>query len=784
MATKSLRASLLGSAAILSGIIAVPAYAQGSEEIEGQRSGVGDIVVTARRREENLQDTPVSVTAVNSALIEERGIENFVDISKITPNLKVHDTPGGLGAVSMWMRGIGYGDNIIGNDAPFGWYIDGVPFGRISTAAMDIVEPDSVQVLRGPQGTLFGRNSTGGAIVVQTHTPSDNFEGVVKAGYGSFNSIQYKARIDTGLIGGSSVKASFAYSHRERDGIVDIADQPAHLDHGAEQSDSYWGKIQGEWGSFKATLSADYTKLGGVPVPIQVVATSATFAAFMQNSVNTYGTIPLPVSSKGIFRYEDYADPIPQRIVQKGVHLTLEYGLNDNLTLKAIGGLRAYRRDDTNNYGTTLKGLATVGGVPTVTTWAGWYGFTKRYQTQSQKTLEVQLQGEYDSLNFVVGGFYFDETAHDFGTTRLPFATSATNAVDSVTPRDYSVDSKSKAVFAQIDYRPPILGEKLELTGGVRYTDDSRDFNQITSVVRQLLLKEDNVSYMLSANYEFTDDIMGYVRYATGYRAGGFNARSLGAVNPRYDPEEIKSWEAGFKLQALDNRLRLNVAAFYNKYYDLQVAQFAAPTGSTSGGNVNVNANAKYKGFEIEATLVPVDGLTITGSYGYVDPEYTAFPKPKTAVAGAPAGSVPTGITAGCVDTSIPGIQDCAAIQLFQNLPKTKWDASVTYEFPPQEFGTVSLSMDYSWTGKNPGVFQRVGSPFPFVLDNRAYGVLGARFAISDIPINGDVTGTVALFGRNLGDRRYSTASIDFGYLGTQNFPERRTMGVEAKVEF
>jgi iron complex outermembrane receptor protein len=781
MASRSLRATLLGSAALFSGMIVAPAHAQGSDEIE-QRSALGDIVVTARRREENLQDTPVSITAVNAAIIEERGIESFVDLAKITPNVKIHDTPGGIGAAAIYMRGIGYGDNIIGNDAPFGFYIDGVPFGRISTAAMDIVEPDSIQVLRGPQGTLFGRNSTGGAIVVQTHTPDDDFNGVVTLGYGSFEAIRYKARIDTGLIGGSSIKASFAYSHSQRNGIVNIVDQPGHLDHGYEDNDSYWGKIQGEWGNFKATLSADYTKMTGVPVPIQVVATSASFRAFMDNSVATYGTVPLPVTTKPLFRYADYADPIPQRIMQKGVHLTLEYGLNDNLTLKAIGGLRAYRRDDTNNYGTTLKGPRSFSGTPPVIgEWAGWYGFTKRFQKQSQKTLEVQLLGDYDSLNFVLGGFYFDEDARDFGTTRLPFVGAAGSApgsaFDSVTPRDYSVASKSKAVFAQVDWRPAFLNEKLELTGGVRYTDDTRDFDQVTSVVRSLALSEDNVSYVLSANYEFTDDIMAYVRYSTGYRAGGFNARTTTAgINPAYDPEKIKSLEGGFKLQALDNRLRLNVSAFYNKYLDLQVAQFAAPTGASGGGNVNVNANAKYKGFEIEATLVPVDGLTLTANYGYVDPEYTAFPRP------AGAGGA---ITPGCTAiAAIPGFQDCKAIQLFQNLPKTKWDASATYEFPPASFGTVSLSVDYSWTGKTPGVFSRVGTLFPFILDNRSYGLLGARFAIKEIPINGDVTGSLALFGRNLTDRRYSTASIDFGYLGTQNFPERRTMGVEAKVQF
>jgi iron complex outermembrane receptor protein len=786
MASKTIRVSLLCSAALLSGILAVPAFAQAAdEEVEGQRSGIADIVVTARRREESIQDTPVSVTAVNAAIIEERGIENFVDLAKITPNVKIHDTPGGIGAAAIYMRGIGYGDNIIGNDAPFGFYIDGVPFGRISTAAMDIVEPDSIQVLRGPQGTLFGRNSTGGAIVVQTHTPEDEFGGVVSLGYGSFEAIKYKARIDTGLIGGSNIKASFAYSHSQRNGIVDVLTLPDHLDKGWEDNDSYWGKIQGEWGNFKATLSADYTKMTGDPVPLQVVVGTANFLAMLAASPNLGGNT-IPVTRKPLFRYDDYIQGIPQRIVQKGVHLTLEYGLNDNLTLKAIGGLRAYRRDDSNNYGPdNLKALAIPAAIafsqppanwpaPVLTSFLGWYGVNPRYQKQNQKTLEVQLLGEYDSLNFVIGGFYFDEDAEDFGTTTLPVPLTASLVANSVAPRFYTVASKSKAVFAQVDYRPPFLGEKLELTAGVRYTDDSRDFVQTVSVARTLLLNEDNVSYILGANYEFTDDIMAYVRYSTGYRAGGFNARTTAAgVNPAYDPEKIKSLEGGIKLQALDNRLRLNVAAFYNKYLDLQVAQFAPPGGAGGGGNVNVNANAKYKGFEIEATVVPVDGFTIQGSYGYVDPEYTAFPRPLA------AGATPT---AGCV-ASTAGLQDCRAIQLFQNLPKTKWDVSAVYEFPEQSFGTFSMGVDYSWTGKTAGVLA-TNSPFLVALANRAYGLLGARMALKGIPINDSVTGSLALFGRNLTDRRYSTASIDFGANGTQNFPERRTMGIEAKVEF
>jgi iron complex outermembrane recepter protein len=772
--TSKIRSSLLFTATALSSLVVTPVFAQDSAGIEQQRSGLGDIVVTARRRDENLQDTPVSVTAVNAEIIEQRGIVNFTDLAKMVPNMKIHDNPGAIGGAAIWMRGIGYADALIGQDAPFGFYIDGVPFGRISTAGMDIVEPDSIQVLRGPQGTLFGRNSTGGAIVIQTHTPTDEFSGQVRGSYGSFDAIKYSARIDTGLIGGSNVKASFAYSKRQRDGYVDVLTQPDRLDRGAEEADAYWGKIQGEWDSFKAVLSADYTKLTGIPMPLQVVVTTPRTQSFFDNSVATYGTSPLPVTTRPLFRYDDYSPSIPQRAVQKGVHLTLEYGLNENLTLKGIGGLRSYRRDDTNNHGVPLRGL-TSATATAPTTWAGWFGFSKRYQEQSQKTLEVQLLGDYESVKFVVGGFYFDESATDFGTTVLPFITSATTAINAVSPRDYDVDSKSKAAFLQVDWRPPILDSRLELTGGVRYTDDSRNFDQRAQDVRVLKQSQDNIDFVIGAKFEFTEDLMAYVKYTTGYRAGGFNVRVRpGPVNPEYDPEKIKSLEAGFKLQALDNRLRLNVSAFYNKYLDLQVARFAPPGENTGGGNDNVNANAKYKGFEVEATFVPIDGLTFMGSYGYVDPDFTAFP------ALTPA----TGLTPGCVATSVAGIQDCEANQLFINLPKTKWTAAVNYEFPPQEFGVVSIGVDYAWTGKTPGVSSRVGTPFPFILDNRSYGLLNARLGINDIPINGDVTGSLALFARNLTDRRYSSASIDFGYLGTQNFPERRTMGIEAKIEF
>ncbi|MBV1918639.1 MAG: TonB-dependent receptor [Sphingomonadaceae bacterium] len=775
------RAALLTSAALLTGLSATQATAQDDPAVE-KRGAIGDIVVTARKREENLQDTPLAITAVTSETLESRGIENFIDISRLTPNMKIHETPGGLGAAFVAVRGIAFGDNVIGNDAPIGFYIDGVAYGRISTIGMDIVEPDSVQVLRGPQGTLFGRNTTAGAIVIQTHTPTDEFSGVVRGSWGSFDAASLRARIDTGYIGGGNVKASFAYAHRERDGIQDNVGVPDHLDPGANKSDAYWGKIVGEFGALTATVSADYTKMGGVPITLQAIDGTDTFLAFLANSPS-FGGNTLPVTTKGQFKLDGHAAPIDQRVVQKGVHLNLEYVLNDNLTAKAIGAFRGFRRDDTNNYGPgNLRGpianFADPANPSGIGTWNGWYGFDERFQKQNQKTLEVQLLGDYESLRFVLGGYYFDEHARDFGTTHLPFVT-AIGAIDVILPRDYTVDSKSKAAYAQVDYRPAFANDRLELSGGIRYTDDTRFFDQIAALDRELNLKTDNWSYMLGASYDITDGLMGYIRYSTGYRSGGFNVRTVPPLDPVYQPEKIKAWEAGFKLDALDNRLRLNVAAFFNKYNNLQINSFTAPSASSGGGSLATNANAEYKGIEVEVTLVPVDGLTLAGSFGYVDSEYKQYPR-----ALGTGGAVFDGCSPIADSAGLTVLQDCGAASEFLNVPSTQWDIDATYRFPPAAFGVASAAINYSWRGSAAGVLLPASSMFADVLRNPSYGLLGARIAISEIPINDSVTGTVALFGRNLTDKRYGDASIDFGNWATKNFANRRAVGVEGKIDF
>jgi iron complex outermembrane receptor protein len=294
--------------------------------------------------------------------------------------------------------------------------------------------------------------------------------------------------------------------------------------------------------------------------------------------------------------------------------------------------------------------------------------------------------------------------------------------------------------------------------------------------VRSRDLSTKNTSYLASANYQWTEGVMTYVRFSTGYRAGGFNVRSGATADPTYLPEKIKAYEAGFKIDAFNRRVRLNGAAFYNKYKDLQVGQFVAPSAGGGGGALTFNANAKYKGFELETVIVPVDGLTITANVGILDPEFTQFPVARAAGAAlSPGCSALAGTTA---------VQNCAAVADVTATPHKTADFSAVYAFPAQSYGELSLAVDYSYRGAIDWAGYAGTSPFKASVRGKSYGLLGARVALSEIPLGNNARGEIAVFGRNLTDEDYVTQGIDFVLFGTKNFGDRRTFGVEGKVEF
>jgi iron complex outermembrane receptor protein len=781
MNTISLRCILLSSGALAAAFwpgVASAQVASGDARMS-RGASVEELVVTARRREENLQTTPVSITALSSKTLEARNVVTMEQVARIAPNFVARANSGSVGAMAATMRGIQGGDNVIGQDSPIGVYLDGVYAGRITVGMMNLVEPERVEVLRGPQGTLFGRNTTGGAISVITHTPRDEFGGQVKGSYGSYNGRGFQARIDSGLLGDSGVKLSAAYRHDQRGGTHDSGLRPTNLDPGAEKTDAFWFKAMGEWDRFKATLSADYTDTYGVPRTLQIVDATAAVRNMLALSP-TLGGGAYNVTRRAQYTIANDTYAGEQHVWSEGVALTLNYEFSDHLEIKSISALRAYKRNDPAAYGPAdLRVNVGTVAVPRIASFNGVYGFNARQQSQRQRSQELQVLGTLGDFNYVAGAYYFKEGAWDMGITRLPFALGAgATAIDSITNRLYTVDSKSVAAFGQINWRPSFIDDKLELSGGLRWTKDTRNFNQTQNIARSADLKTKDTSFLLSANYQWTKGAMTFVRYSSGYRAGGFNVRAVATVDPVYLPEKLKSLEVGFKLDLFKDRLRLNGSAFFNRYRDLQVAQFAPPGLTSGGGGVAVNANAKYKGFELEMQAVPVDGLVITASVGYVDPEYTSFPR------GLEGGQVVSGCTAIRNSAGVAIAQDCGAIAEFTAFPKTTADLGVAYSFPVKH-GELSLRGNYTYSGAQEfGTFNLPSSPFKGSIAAKSYGLLSARIALSEIPLSGNARAQLALFGENLTNEKYVNQGIDFGFMGTIVFGDRRTFGIEGKIEF
>jgi iron complex outermembrane receptor protein len=776
---------------LVGGTMAAAAWAGGASAqdgagpppVEGGQSvsSLEEIVVTARRRAENLQTTPVTITAVTAETMEARNVTTLAKIAEIAPNMSTFKTAGALGSAGNYIRGIGAVDNVLGQDPPIGIYMDGVYIGRNNVALMQLVEPERVEVLRGAQGTLFGRNTTGGAISITTRTPADEFGGQAKASYGTFKANSFQARIDSGLLGDSGVKLSGAYQHRQQDGVVDNKLQPSNLDPGAFKSDSFWFKAAGEWGGLTANLSADYSELTGVPDYFQIIGGTAATLNMLAVSPSLGGDTVV-VSRTAQDQVPSWPLPGTQHVWSEGVALTLNYEINENLDIKSISAVRAYKRNDPTTYGpANLR--ANIGTVasPVISTFPGGiYAVSPRNSSQRQFTQEFQVLGSMGDFEYVLGAFYLRENAWEISRTRAAIAQASGTTINNQTGLDYSIHNKSYAGFAQANWRPAFLDKKLELTGGVRWTRDKKGLVQNIPVVRAANLNRTNTSFLASANYQWTPDFMTYARFATGYRAGGFNVRAAAGITVLYKPERLKSWEGGFKFEGLDHRLRLNGAAFYNKYRDLQVVQFSPPSlGGNAVGSAAINADAHYPGFELELEAVPVDRLTISASVGYVAPKYDTYP-----VALLTGGVVGAGCAAITANNATVG-QDCARVAKVTSVSKTTANAGVTYVFAPTSYGEWSIRADYSYKGRYEwSAINLPSTPFQQLVAQKAYGVLSARLALSDIPLSGNARAQLSVYGENLTDKRYLLQGLDFGFMANGQFSAGRTVGVDVKVEF
>lgn len=764
----------IAGAAVFGTVCLVP---EAGAQTEQRSAALDEITVTARRQEESLQQIPVAVTALSGNLLDKLNVVDATKLGQLVPNVMITQQTSSLNAAQVYIRGIGQNEPAANAEAGVGIYMDGVYIARTAGALFDLVDLERIEVLRGPQGTLFGRNTTGGAVQLVSKKPTDEFGVDLKAGYGRFSDWYARGRIDTGLLGGSGVKATIAYMHRERDGYFNNRLASGKDDPGSLKADSVWVGLHGDFGErFSADLTFDYGKRKGSPVFFQMVAATDDVRNYYGQSPS-HGGAPFVITSKRLNSGEQssFDGRFYSEGEVKGSGLTLEYALNDALSLKSIMAYRTFEQDTicalTGNgvmrgetgyldefYAYHSTGVADLNGP---------YTCNNAPQNQHQFSEELQILGGTERWKYVAGLFYFKEKASEYNRQRLTyvlpsFLSPPGGAGMNLYPLSaFGGSTKSKAAFGQVNYRPVILDDKLEISVGARYTEDEKSFWS-ANFAEKPSKSFSNTSWLLSANYQFTDDVMGYARVSTGYKAGGFSPRA--EMPSSFGAEKATAYEAGLKTEWWDKRVRANLAVYRTDYDDMQVSQFLANTAGSAATIVNAG-EAQFKGFELELAAAVTTGLTLTADWGYTDPEYKKYMYR---------------------DRFTNELIDISKEARFVQLTKSNWHIGAEYVFPQLSFGELSVRLDYSQSSKRYMFAVDRDTPFNPEIRDPGRKNLSARVALADMQLGNGGTWEIGVWGDNLTNHDNVGDGIDFGDLGFAGkyWLEPRRYGIDAKMSF
>jgi iron complex outermembrane receptor protein len=793
---------------------------------------VDEMTVTARKREESLQDTPVAVSAFSGAQLEFRGVTNIGQIDQFTPNLVLNDAPSNSNVISaaVYIRGIGQNDFVPVIDPGVGIYVDGVYLGRSIGGVLDIVDVDRIEVLRGPQGTLFGRNTIGGAVDIKTRKPDEDFGGQVSLRGGTDAMMHLRGAVNVPIT--DTFYTRFSGAVFQQDGYVTRPFDGQDLGN----DDTYVLRAAGRWvpnDDLEFNLSFDYSKddqdgspfviTGIQPLnldlasnpnggPSMVVAQNTIVAQLENGGIMPDGEFFNPVNPPTGFPFNTNAcfepqnqtnascyntrfiddgskntnlgtDPNFQELETWGVNLNFDWALTDNLDLKSITSFRTF---DGHFEGDEDGGPQRI-------------SYLIDLYDHDQFSQELQLLGTSfdDRLQWITGLYYYNEEGENLNPVRFSQVWIQSGG---------QYEATSWALFAQGTWS---FTESLDLTVGLRYTDDERKYrpdqffeafpmggippgpppngfncpaepgNPFCDIGSRVLPFEwvttsnDELLPHLNLSYRFTDGLMGYATYSKGYKSGGFTQRIFPPEPslPSFNPEYVDSYEVGLKWDGWDDKLRVNFAGFFNDYTDLQLL-VADPT--RVGPFVTNAGDAEIKGFELEAWFVPAEGWYLMGTLGYTDPEYTSL-----------SGGV-QGIT---LDSRFEHISDwTASAQLYKEISL----ASLGYLTPRIEW---SYRSEYGTNLNNvprDGADTVVGGPFDGV--NLGFGVpnpplLQDDLHLLNVGIRWDITDSgFALTGAidNLTDEEYrvwGNYQDAFGFT-QEGFDRGRQWWVQLEYEF
>jgi iron complex outermembrane recepter protein len=721
-----------------------------------------EITVQARKVTEKLQDVPISITALTGDDLEARGAQNLAAVAQFAPNLQVDGTAAVSGssvASTIFIRGIGQTDFTLNSDPGVGVYIDGVYVARSIGSLLDLIDVQSIEVLRGPQGTLFGKNTIGGALNVTSRPPSSERSGYVNIQGGNFARRHAKARLDAPL--SDTVLTSLSVASLQEDGYQERILEPSepdlgNLDRVVARGRLLWTPVD----RFSADVIVDYSRGREQSVAQSVLViepnTGAPFLAAAAGLIP--GTTPTirpgfedQVSAgsllDGTFLSTDpdrafYAGPSRSDFDITGTSATLTYDFS-NVQLKSIS---AYRHLMSNFARDSASSAFVVAD-------------TYDDYRQTQWSQEMQLSGALPSAwgNYVAGIFYLHETGSDSNLVATSIGDLQSGG---------SVDNDSLAFFAQTNLK---LTERLGATVGARYTNEEKGFTPGYAGGEQafhsnanglalglppslpLILDGDYQShthrtdYTLSLQYKITKDLMTYISHSTGFKSGGFSQRigpgGAGIPAPSFRPETVRVAEVGLKWIGLGGRLRINSAAFYTDYKDVQITPIFEGIGP-----VTRNAgDAEIVGGEIDWAFAPNRDWALNGGLGLLSTRYKSL--------------TPEAL----VNVNLDGSPILTLDSDLAKSPKTSANLTIARHWDVLAGHQLTASVDGSYTSE---LFNDVlNSP---ELRRPSLTLLGAALSLT----TADENWNASLRGVNLTDKRYIIAGNAERYAGNIGYTQ------------
>ena len=690
-----------GLAAIAGPVFAQPATAAPPRAASGAQ--VGEVIVTAQFRSQNLQTTPLAITALTGDMLEARNNSSITDVSNAAPNVTIRMAPQGFGnSAQVFIRGVGQTDFKYALEPGVGMYVDDVYYPTLFGTVFDLLDLDRVEILRGPQGTLAGKNSIGGAVKLYAKKPTGDGHGYAQATYGSYDRVEVRAGIDIPIVADKLFLRVSGVGKR-RSGYVDRLDftcvNPSLAgtlpSHALAPGDCKIGTEGGtkelalraaaRWlvtPNLEVNLEGDilrddseaqantlmYVDPRGYAGPADTSNVLGQTAAWnYQYNMPHYGILFdnrfLPANP-----FQDYTNftdnktgvvsPAVSTTHSWGVQGTIDWNLTPDLALKSITAYRKYDGEFSQDLDTSPLSLQTL--------------YHHLYHHQFSQELRLSGKALADRVDWVFGGFHIDGVSTDKGLVNIAQSSSAPPAPPAVRPYTNSaglvfmlndpVTDRNNSAFGHLTVHAT---DKLEVEGGVRYSDEKKVYtffrsNPVLAAINGPAPPSQFTrwDYRADVNYRWTPQFMTYASVSTGFRGGGVNPRPFTPSQALpFGPEKLTAYEIGFKSDLLDRRVRLNAAGFFNVYRDLQLSA----AGVINGFSVVIPRNvglAHVKGLEGEVEIHPSERFLINASASYLDFQYIDL----GSAAGVPGGP--------CLSCKPP------------LSPTTKLNAGIQYEFP------------------------------------------------------------------------------------------------------